>query len=81
MLAERTATNETVAIKVIKKEEIVQNDDYECARVEKSVLSAANLSPFITRLYSTFQTEVFLIFLKVAHGWMTPIYIYMYTNG
>lgn len=58
MLAERRGTQDVVAVKMVKKDEVVQNDDYECARVEKAVLAAANTSPFIAKLYSTFQTQV-----------------------
>ena len=68
MLAERKGTNKVVAIKMIKKDEIVQNDDYECARVEKSVMAASRGSPFIAKLYSTFQTEVCTLFYLLGRG-------------
>lgn len=63
MLAERVATGDVVALKVIRKEEIVQHDDYECARVEKVVLSQSDKCPFIVKLYSTFQTDSRLFFV------------------
>lgn len=64
MLAERRGTQDVVAVKMVKKDEVVQNDDYECARVEKAVLAAANMSPFVAKLYSTFQTQVGLALVE-----------------
>jgi serine/threonine protein kinase len=63
LLAERVGTGATIALKVIRKEEIVQNDDYECARVERAVLAQAAACPFIVQLHATFQTESRLFFV------------------
>eukprot|EP00124_Ichthyophonus_hoferi_P003225 Ihof_evm2s267 gene=Ihof_evmTU2s267 len=57
MLAERKATGEVFAIKMLKKSEIVEHDDYECAKVEKNVLAVGYDCPFLTKLFSTFQTD------------------------
>eukprot|EP00123_Amoebidium_parasiticum_P001658 comp12819_c0_seq1/m.7967 comp12819_c0_seq1/g.7967 ORF comp12819_c0_seq1/g.7967 comp12819_c0_seq1/m.7967 type:complete len:530 (-) comp12819_c0_seq1:787-2376(-) len=63
MLAERKGTRDVFAIKMLKKADIVEHDDFECAKVEKAVLSVAGDCPFLTKLYSTFQTDDRLFFV------------------
>eukprot|EP01134_Creolimax_fragrantissima_P004173 CFRG4173T1 len=63
MLAERKTTKLVYALKMIKKSDVVEHDDYECAKVEKNVLSVANGCPFLAHCYSTFQSEDRLFFV------------------
>ncbi|KAI9338559.1 kinase-like domain-containing protein [Zopfochytrium polystomum] len=65
MLAEEKATKQLYAIKVLKKEFILENDEVESTRSEKRVFLAANKErhPFLVNLHSCFQTESRIYFV------------------
>ncbi|CAG8562747.1 23489_t:CDS:10 [Dentiscutata erythropus] len=65
MLAEEKYTKNLYAIKVLKKEFIIENDEVESTRSEKRVFQAANRErhPFLLGLHSCFQTETRIYFV------------------
>jgi Protein kinase domain len=65
MLAETKATKKLYAIKVLKKEFIIENDEVESTRSEKRVFLVANKErhPFLLNLHACFQTETRVYFV------------------
>ncbi|KAK4170022.1 kinase C-like protein [Cladorrhinum sp. PSN259] len=65
MLAETKKSRKLYAIKVLKKEFIIENDEVESIRSEKRVFLVANRErhPFLTNLHACFQTETRVYFV------------------
>lgn len=65
MLSEEKATRKLWAIKVLKKEFILQNDEIESTKSEKRVFVTINKArhPFLVGLHSCFQTETRIYFV------------------
>ncbi|KAG8440043.1 hypothetical protein GDO86_006004 [Hymenochirus boettgeri] len=64
-LAELKECNQFFAMKVLKKDVVLMDDDIECTMVERRVLSLAWEHPFLTHIYCTFQTKVSTLVLTV----------------
>ncbi|XP_066523532.1 protein kinase C theta type [Hoplias malabaricus] len=62
-LAELRTTGQFFAVKALKKDVVLMDDDVECTMVERRVLSLAWEHPFLTHLYCTFQTKENLFFV------------------
>ncbi|KAL8673398.1 MAG: hypothetical protein Q9168_002188 [Polycauliona sp. 1 TL-2023] len=65
MLAETKSTKKLYAIKVLKKEFIIENDEVESTKSEKRVFLVANKErhPFLINLHACFQTETRVYFV------------------
>ena len=65
MLAETKATKQLYAIKVLKKEFIIENDEVESTKSERDVFIIANRArhPFLLSLHACFQTETRVYFV------------------
>lgn len=65
MLAETKSAKKLYAIKVLKKEFIIENDEVESTKSEKRVFLIANKErhPFLLNLHACFQTETRVYFV------------------
>lgn len=65
MLATEKTTQQLYAIKALKKEFIIQNDDVKSTKLEKRIFQAASAAhhPFLVNLHSCFQTDTRIYFV------------------
>jgi len=72
MLVEEKSTKNVYAIKVLKKDFIIENDEVSSVKTEKKVFQFANQArhPFLVKLHSCFQTKdrIFFVMEYVSGG-------------
>ncbi|XP_064071117.1 uncharacterized protein Pkcdelta isoform X1 [Vanessa tameamea] len=63
MLAELRDTEYYYAVKCLKKDVVLEDDDVECTLIERKVLALGTNHPYLCHLFATFQTDSHLFFV------------------
>ncbi|XP_025411745.1 putative protein kinase C delta type homolog isoform X3 [Sipha flava] len=63
LLAELKGTEYYYAVKCLKKDVVLEDDDVECTLIERKVLALGTNHPYLCHLFCTFQTESHLFFV------------------
>lgn len=58
LLAELKGSDSYFAIKCLKKDVVLEDDDVECTMIERKVLLIGSKHPYLCHLLCTFQSEV-----------------------
>ena len=57
-MAELRNTQNYYAVKALRKDSILEDDDIECTMIERKVLALGVKHPFLCHLFCTLQTDV-----------------------
>jgi len=68
LLAENKKNHSYVAVKVLKKSAIIEDNDPESTMTERQVFSVANGCPFLAHLLATFQSPANLFFVMELYS-------------
>jgi len=63
LLAELRNSQNFYAVKALRKDSVLEDDDIECTMIERKVLALGVKHPFLCHLFCTFQTDSHLFFV------------------
>jgi len=63
VLAQLRESNNFYAVKALRKDVVLQDDDIECTLIERKVLALGVKHPFLCHLFCTFQTDSHMFFV------------------
>ncbi|MPD03492.1 Protein kinase C epsilon type [Portunus trituberculatus] len=69
MLAKQAGTENYFAVKCLKKDVVLEDNDVECTLIERKVLSLGTKHPYLCHLFCTFQTPVRLHLYQCYVSW------------
>ena len=58
LLAELRKTQNYFAVKALRKDSVLEDDDIECTMIERKALALGVKHPFLCHLFCTLQTDV-----------------------
>ena len=64
LVTSKENTGEFYAMKALKKDVVLQDDDVECTMLERDVCKLGNRNPYLTKLFCTFQNEVIIYIVE-----------------
>lgn len=80
-LAKSKTDKHSYAIKAIKKEAILRDDDIDCSFLERDVLAMASKNPYLTQLFCSFHDHDYLYMVMEFVGGGDLMYHVIKCNG
>ena len=75
LLAELRDTTYYYAVKCLKKDVVLEDDDVDSTLIERKVLALGTKHPYLCHLFCTFQTEVSQVILFIYTPFYTDLFI------
>jgi novel protein kinase C delta type len=82
LLAELRETEYYYAVKCLKKDVVLEDDDVECTLIERKVLALGTNHPYLCHLFATFQTDVSCLLIpQFNNSYCRETYLCRATEG